>query len=73
MSDVRILRGWGEIEAFTRESRKTLIKKSYPIQKDAGGSVWADLEEIREHRVGISGNIREYAGISGNEPQTPLN
>lgn len=72
MTDTKVLLGWGEIEAFTRESRKTLIKKRYPIQKDAGGSVWADPEELREHRVGISGNMRESLGISGNAPQDPL-
>ena len=72
MTDKNVLRGWGEIEAFTRESRKTLIKKNYPVQKDAGGSVWAEAEKLREHRVGISGNMRESLGISGNAPQDPL-
>ena len=67
-----VLRGWGAIELFTRESRKTLLKKGYPIQKDTGGSVWADPEKIREHRLGISGNMRESLGISGREPATPL-
>ena len=72
MTEPNVLLGWGEIEAFTRESRKTLIKKNYPVQKDAGGSVWADPEKLCEHRVGISGNMREYAGISGNAPSDPL-
>lgn len=72
MTDTTMLRGWGEIESFTRESRKTLIKKGYPVQKDAGGSVWADRDKLREHRAGISGNMREYAGISGNDSQNPL-
>jgi hypothetical protein len=66
VTDEKVLRGWGEIESFTRESRKTLIKKGYPIRKDAGGSVWADPEEIRKHRAGISGNLWESLGISGN-------
>ena len=72
MTEPNVLRGWGEIEAFTRESRKTLIKKNYPVQKDAGGSVWAEVEKLKEHRVGISGNMRESLGISGNAPQDPL-
>lgn len=68
MSDSKILRGWDAIELFAGESRKTLLKKGYPVQKDAGGSVWAEPEKIREHRVGISGNMRESLGISGNDP-----
>lgn len=72
MTNAKVLRGWGAIELFTGESRKTLLKKGYPVQKDTGGSVWADPEKIREHRVGISGNMRESLGISGSEPVTPL-
>ena len=72
MTEPNVLRGWGEIEAFTRESRKTLIKKNYPVQKDAGGSVWAEVEKLKEHRVGISGNMRDSLGISGSDTSTPL-
>jgi hypothetical protein len=58
----KFLRGWGTIELYTGESRKTLLRKKYPVRKDSGGSVWADAEEIDQHRVGISGNLWESLG-----------
>ena len=57
MTDSKILRGWGAIEAFANESRSTLLRKQYPIHKDSGGSVWADAKEMNEHRVIISAQI----------------
>ena len=46
MNDSKILRGWGAIELYAGESRKTLLRKGYPVQKDSGGSVWADSEDM---------------------------
>ena len=67
-----ILRGWGAIELYAGESRKTLLRKGYPVQKDSGGSVWADSEDMDKHRVGISGNLWASLGICGNEAPAPL-
>ena len=39
MNDSKILRGWGAIELYAGESRKTLLRKGYPVQKDSGGFV----------------------------------
>lgn len=61
MSDKKVLQGWGQIESYMRETRMTLKKKGYPIRKDAGGSVWADVEEMQRHRLLISANICESA------------
>ena len=72
MGDGKILRGWGEIELFTRESRMTLIKKGYPIHKDSGGSVWADPKEMDEHRLLISANMCKNALISATNAPDPL-
>lgn len=72
MNDSKILRGWGAIELYAGESRKTLLRKGYPVQKDSGGSVWADSEDMDKHRVGISGNLWASLGICGNEAPAPL-
>jgi len=55
-----ILLSWGEIELYTRQSRPTLIKKSYPVYRDIGGSIWADKLELDAYRVKISENIMKY-------------
>lgn len=52
-----ILQGWSAIESFMGESRMTLTRKKYPVKKDAGGSVWADPEEMRQYRIAISAQI----------------
>ena len=72
MSDLKILRGWGEIEAYTREGRNTLIRKGYPINKDNGGAVWANPLKIDEHRLSISVQMCSNVSISVHDPATPL-
>ena len=52
MNDSKILRGWGAIELYAGESRKTLLRKGYPVQKDSGGSVWADSEDMDKKAEG---------------------
>ena len=58
-ADDRILRGWGEIELYTGQSRMTLLRKKYPIHKEYKGSIWASPEEIDRHRRGQSRQV-EY-------------
>lgn len=73
MTDIKVLRGWGSIELFTKESRMTLIRKGYPVHKDSGGSVWADPNELTEHRVRISAQMCSNVRISAQGAVTPLN
>lgn len=72
MPDARILQGWKEIEAFTRESRPTLTKKGYPVRRDTFGSIWAYAGEIEEHRAKISENMRSNAKICESAPCSSL-
>ena len=72
MNDSKILCGWGAIETFAKESRMTLLRKGYPINRDSGGSVWADAQEMHEYRLSISAQIRSNLSISAQAPSSLL-
>ena len=63
-----VLIGWDAIESYMRQHRTTLVRKRYPVNKDSGGSVWANKEEMDNHRVSISVQMRANVSICEQHP-----
>ena len=42
------LEGWGEIEAYLRLTRKTILRRGYPVRR-VGGEVFARISTLDAH------------------------
>ena len=42
------LEGWGEIEAYLRLTRKTILRRGYPVRR-VGGEVFARISALDAH------------------------
>lgn len=49
MKNGSLLRGWKEIEAHLRLTRKTIVAHGFPVQ-DGPGGVWAYADELDRHQ-----------------------